>query len=127
MEDTIPRDAFTDRLELLEGSAQITSRARRRTLAFVETAEAVFGVGLGEGNAAMLVTHLAIALTRSERGTPLTEPAPAGLVAEVDAHERERAFVKEQLDAAGRELGVMLPSSEYVFVAAHLCTITEPA
>ena len=45
----------------------------------------------------------------------------------IDAHERERAFVKERLDAAGRELGVMLPSSEYVFVAAHLCAITEPA
>jgi hypothetical protein len=113
-------------LELLEGSAQITSRARRWTLEFVEAVEAEFGVELGEHNASMLVTHLAIALTRSERGTPLAESAPAGLVAEVDARERERAFVKERLDAAGQELGVLLPSSEYVFVAAHLCTITEP-
>ena len=127
MEATIPRDAFTDRLELLEGSAQITSRARRFTLGFVDAAEATFGVEFSESNAAMLVTHLAIALTRSERGTPLVEPAPAGLVAEVDAHARERAFVKERLDAAGRELGVMLPGSEYVFVAAHLCTATVPA
>jgi hypothetical protein len=122
----IPREAFTARLDLLERSDQVTPSARQLTLDFVDAAEAQFGVELDEENAAMLVTHLAVALTRTELGAPATGPPPAGLASEIRMHERERAFVHERLDAAGRALGAPLPEAEEVFITAHLCTVVVP-
>jgi len=118
--------AFTERLDLLEGSDQVSPRARELTLDFVEVAEGAFGVELDEDNGAMLVTHLAVALTRSERRSPLGEAPPAGLVAEIQGHPADREFVRAWLMAAGDALGAVLPEAEEVFVTAHLCTVTVP-
>ena len=122
----IPRDAFTSRLDLLEGSGQVSAVARQQTLDFVDAVEATFDVPLDEANGAMLVTHLAMALTRSERHEPLSEEPPAVIVAEAQANEAELRFVRERLDVYGAVLGETLPESEYLFVAAHVCTVTLP-
>ena len=42
----------------------------------------------------MLVTHLAMALTRSERGSPLGEEPPPVIVAEAQANPVELGFVR---------------------------------
>jgi hypothetical protein len=122
----IPRDDFTPRLDLLQDSDQVSTAARRQTLGLVGAIEATFGVQLVEENGAMLVTHLAMALTRSERGSPLGEEPPAVVVAEALANPVELAFVREHLAAAAAALGVTLPESEYLFVTAHVCTVTMP-
>ena len=75
----------------------------------------------------MLVTHLAMALTRSQRGAAPAGAPPAALVDEVRAHEPEVAFVRSRLDGYAAALGVALPEAEHVFVAAHLCSVTLPA
>ena len=48
------------------------------------------------------------------------------IVAEAQANPVELAFVRERLAAYGAALGVALPESEYVFVTAHVCTVTMP-
>jgi hypothetical protein len=83
-------------------------------------------VALDEDNGAMLVTHLAMALTRSERGEPLLEEPPAVIVAEAEANPVELAFVRDRLATFGAVLGEALPESEVVFMTAHLCTVTLP-
>jgi hypothetical protein len=90
----------------------------------VTAAEAAFGVVIDEQNGAMLVTHLVMALARSERGAPLTDQPPAAVADEVATHTAQQRFVRERLDAYAVELGVALPDAEYVFVAAHLCALT---
>ena len=122
----IPRDPFTPRLDLLEDSGQVSPVARQQTLDFVDAIEATFAVPLDEENGAMLVTHLAMALTRSERRAPLDEEPPAVIVGEAHANPIELAFVRERLDTYGAVLGEALPESEYVFMTAHLCTVTQP-
>jgi hypothetical protein len=122
----IPGDVFTPRLDLLEDSGQVTQVARAQTLDFVDAVESTFDVTLDEENGAMLVTHLAMALTRSERRAPLDEEPPAVIVDEARANVTELAFVREKLDAYGAVLGEPLPASEYVFMTAHLCTVTHP-
>ena len=72
----ISRDAFTARLDLLEDSGQVSAAARQQTLDFIDAVEAAFAVGLDEENGAMLVTHLAMALTRTERRAPLLGDPP---------------------------------------------------
>jgi PRD domain len=74
----------------------------------------------------MLVTHLAMALTRTERGAPLLEDPPAVIVSEAHANPAELTFVRDRLDAYGAVLGEALPESELVFMTAHLCTVTLP-
>ena len=74
----------------------------------------------------MLVTHLAMALTRTERGAPLLEEPPAVIVTAAQANPAELAFVRKRLDAYGAVLGEALPESELVFMTAHLCTVTLP-
>jgi hypothetical protein len=117
---------FTPRLDLLEDSGQISPVARQQTLDFVDAVESSFSVTLDEENGAMLVTHLAMALTRSERRAPLLEEPPAVIVEEARANPTELGFVREKLDACGAVLGEELPESEYVFMTAHLCTVTVP-
>jgi hypothetical protein len=114
----MPGSAFTQRLDLLEDSGQISASARAATLRFVAAAEDAFGVAIDEANGAMLVTHLAMAVTRTERGEPLDAAPPAALVDEVAAHQAELAFVRSQLAGLG------LPESEEIFMAAHVCTLT---
>jgi hypothetical protein len=84
----------------------------------VDAAEETFGVAIDEENGAMLVTHLAMAITRSERGEPLDEAPPQLLVDEVAAHPAELDFVRSRLAGLG------LPGSEEIFMAAHVCTLT---
>ena len=122
----IPRDAFSPRLDLLEDSGQVSAVARQQTLDFVDAVEAMFAVTLDEENGAMLVTHLAMALARSERREPLLEEPPAVVVEEARANPTELGFVRERLDAYGAVLGEALPESECVFMTAHLCTVTLP-
>lgn len=74
----------------------------------------------------MLVTHLAMALTRTDRRAPLLEEPPAVIVSEAHVNPAELRFVRERLDAYGAVLGEALPESELVFVTAHLCTVTQP-
>jgi hypothetical protein len=122
----IPGDVFTPRLDLLEDSGQVSQVARQQALDFVDAVESTFDVALDEENGAMLITHLAMALTRSERREPLDEEPPAVIVDEARANVTELAFVREKLDAYGAVLGEPLPESEYVFMTAHLCTVTLP-
>jgi hypothetical protein len=122
----IPRDAFSARLDLLEDSGQVSQVARQQTLDFVDAVEFAFDVDVNEENGAMLVTHLAMALTRTERREPLPEEPPAVIVEEARANPAQLGFVRERLDAYGAVLGEALPESEYVFVTAHVCTVTLP-
>jgi hypothetical protein len=120
----LPQAAFSDRLDLLEESGQVSPAARTAALGFVEEAERAFAVALDEANGAMLVTHLAMALTRAERGEEHPGDPPAAVVDEVRLHETEWRFVAERLAACADAIGAPLPDAEQAFVTAHLCAVT---
>jgi hypothetical protein len=116
--------AFTARLDLLEGSGQVSPTARTATLGVVAAAERAFGVALSEDNGALLVTHLAMALTRAERGEEHPGDPPQAVVDEVRAREAEWRFVADQLAACAAAVGAPIPDAEQVFLTAHLCVVT---
>jgi transcriptional regulatory protein LevR len=120
----MPRSDFTPRLALLEEAAQISSSARRLTGDFVDAFEARFELALGEANGAMLVTHVAMALTRVERGDSLEEP-PRVVRDEVAERRTEYEWVEQELGASYRTLGVAVPSSEVVYVVAHVVSVLQ--
>ena len=75
---------FDRRLDLLETSGQVSPQARRLTIELVEGVEREFRLRLDEDNGAMLVTHLAMSLTRLEHGLVATE-VPALVREEIGA------------------------------------------
>jgi hypothetical protein len=116
--------AFTARLDLLEGSGQVSPAARAATLGVVAAAERAFAVELSEDNGALLVTHLAMALTRAERGEEHPGEPPPEVVDEVRRREVEWRFVADQLASCAVAVRAPIPDAEQVFVTAHLCAVT---
>jgi hypothetical protein len=115
---------FDRRLDLLETSGQVSPQARRLTIELVEGVEREFRLRLDEDNGAMLVTHLAMSLTRLEHGLVATE-VPALVREEIGAHDRELVFMRSALAACGDALGRPIPQAEVLFMTAHLCVVLQ--
>ncbi len=116
--------AFDRRLDLLEASGQVSPRARQLTLELVEQIERAFGLNLDEANGAMLVTHLAMSLSRLEGGAVAIETPPP-VREEIEGRNQELTFVRSALAACGDALGRPIPEAEVLYMTAHLCAVLE--
>ncbi|MFH5823532.1 PRD domain-containing protein [Georgenia sp. AZ-5] len=114
--------AFTARLDLLEGAGQITSPARRLTEDVVDDIEREFELELDEEHGAQLVTHLAMALGRLDRGEPVTTTVSV-VTDELAGCPRENEFAHRVLGRCGERLGRAVPDSEIAYLALHLCAL----
>lgn len=120
-----PRDGtaipLAERLEFLAGAGVITATARLLTSETIARLVERLG-GLDAEDGAPLVTHIAMALTRVERGEPEAE-LPAVVEAEIRDRVEDRAFA-ESLAARWREvLRRPIPDSEVQYVVVHLATL----
>ena len=117
----MPADAFSQRLDLLEASDQLSPETRHRVETLVGRIEAELGVELSEERGAMFVTHVAIAWEKLSRGTALPS-APQNLIDEVAPYTRERSFLQEAFhEIAGP--GEQLPPDELAFWTVHLAAV----
>jgi transcriptional regulatory protein LevR len=121
--DTGDRPRLGDRLDLLERANQVTPLARALTDEAIARIEREFEVVLDEANAAQLVTHLAVALSRLDRDEALTE-TPAVVGDELAEYPRELAFVRELLADLGTQVGRRVPDAEVSYLTLHLCALT---
>jgi transcriptional regulatory protein LevR len=125
--DTAPtdvREAFRERLDLLEGSGTASTLARKLAeTALLEVTEE-FPLELTEENAAPFVTHLVIALTRLQRGES-EAPASDAVEAEIASRDRERAVIGRIMHSFENELGRTVPESEISYITVHLCALLE--
>jgi transcriptional regulatory protein LevR len=112
-----------DRLDLLERTEEVTSLARELTDVAIQRIEGGFGVVLDEHNAGQLVTHLAVALSRLDRGEPLTTTL-AVVDDELREHERQHRFARDLLGDLGARLGRPVPDAEVSYLTLHLCALT---
>lgn len=131
--DTAPTDhdtkgvaaEFTERLDMLEESGQLTSLARWLTENALGRIVGELGVQLGEDNAAQFVTHLAIALDRLQRGEAI-EPS-AVVTDEVSEHPREREVMRRVMDECEEVLDRVVPDAEVDYMTVHLAAlVTDP-
>lgn len=121
----MPAYAFTQRLDLLETSSQLSPETRRRVELLVERSEAEFNIVLVEENGAMLVTHVSIAWEKLRRGEMLP-PAPESLFDEVEEYVGERDFLQNSFnELSGAE--EHLPPDELAFWTAHLVAVRASA
>ena len=123
-DETTGVDAFADRLSLLEDSGQVTGVARGLTEDLIGRIERGFDVRLDEANGAQLVTHVAMALSRVQRGDVETEVS-AVVEDEIAACDRERAFIDEIVKDWTSRLGREIPQAEVLYVVIHLCALAQ--
>ena len=96
-------DEFRERLDMLEESEQVTNLARRLTEMSVAQLSDELQLTLTEDNAAPFVTHLAIALTRINRGDP----------------------VNRVMRDCSRLLQREISTSEISYMTVHLCVMVD--
>lgn len=115
---------FADRLDMLEESGQVSKLARRLTeLALVDLAVDL-GLRFTEDDSAQFVTHLAIALTRINRGDA---PVEISAVAEEEIADRvrEREAVSRVMRDCARVLERTVPEPEVSYMTLHLSGIVD--
>ncbi|MFJ5560762.1 PRD domain-containing protein [Streptomyces sp. NPDC093250] len=126
---TSPRTAqiaaeFAERLDMLEEAGQVTPLARRLTEFTVAELADELDVAFTEDNAAPFVTHLAVALTRLNRGEPGIEPSSV-VDDEIRGRLRERDAVQRVMTECEKLLDRQIPDSEVAYMTVHLCAIAD--
>jgi transcriptional antiterminator len=115
---------FATRMDLLESSGQVTAQARLLTEDVIAQIEQEFAVRLDEQSGSQLVTHLAMALSRLDRGDPQPRALPS-VAAELAQYPREREFSRRVLGECGQRLGRPVPEGEIDYLAMHLCVMSS--
>jgi transcriptional regulatory protein LevR len=117
-------DAFRERLDMLEESEQVTNLARRLTEMSLAQLSDELQLTLTEDNAAAFVTHLAIALTRINRGDPEIEVSAVAEEEIADRHRERQAVIRVMRDCS-RLLQREIPSNEISYMTVHLCVMVD--
>lgn len=115
---------FAERLDLLEEAQQITPLARRLTEFMVAELATEFQLALEDGSGGPMVTHIAMALTRLNRGERAA-PFSATLEKELQGRGAERAAVTRLMQEAARVLGQEVPDTEISYMTLHLSALVE--
>jgi transcriptional regulatory protein LevR len=115
-------DVFAERLDLLQESGQITQLARRLTEFMVAELATEFALALDDESGAPMVTHIAMALTRLNRG----EEPPAlskALERELEGKVVERTAITRLMEDAAHALGREVPETEISYMTLHLAAL----
>lgn len=118
------RAEFAERFDLLEEAGQVTRLARLLTEYVLTQIAENLGVELTEENAAPFVTHVAIALTRLNRGDQVVAHS-AVVEDEIEDRVRETELVVSLLTECEEFLGRPVPRAEAAYVTVHLCAIVD--
>lgn len=115
---------FGERFDMLEVSNQITPLARRLCGLVLAQVSEQLDVEFTESNAAPLVTHLAMALTRLNRGEAGIEWSEA-VEEGIQGRDRERAVMDRAMRECGRVLDRAIPPAEVSYMTVHLISIMD--
>lgn len=105
------------RLDILKEAGEIDSDIKDAVVDFATGFEKKYEVALTEENASMLITHLAMALSRIRKGDSVDEMDELALneVKQYDVYQELDVFYKVLED----KLKVAIPESEQGFIALH--------
>lgn len=111
------------RLKLLEEAGEIDSDISKAVTNFVKDVEKKFSIEISEDNGAMLVSHLAMALSRIRKGEEVE-----GIDEEAFKEVRDRAAYNELgifYKTLEEQLNISIPDSEKDYIALHVCTLID--
>ena len=115
---------LAERLDLLEQTGVIGAPVRRAVERAASNLRGRLGRSLDSSTGQMLMTHLAMALTRAASGEAIEE-SPAELDEELEEFSAELTLARAVLGDAAEPLGLTLPEAEVQFVAAYLVALRQ--
>lgn len=116
-------DMLYMRLDLLEGAGEIDSSIKESVVNFVKTIEDKYFIKVTEENGSMLVTHLAMALSRIKKGKKI-ESINEELFEEVRKTKMYNEL-PEYYKKIEDELNIIIPKEEKDYIALHVCTLID--
>ena len=116
-------DMLYMRLDLLEEAGEIDSSTKESVANFVKAIENKYFIKVTEENGSMLVTHLAMALSRIKKGKKI-ESINEELFEEV---RKTKTYNKlpEHYKKIEDELNIIIPKEEKDYIALHVCTLID--
>lgn len=110
-----------ERLDILEGAGQIDKNTVGAIDDFVKILEDRFAIEITDENGSMLVTHLAMALSRIQAGEEIT-PLDDFLLDELRASPayKEIPSLIEELE---KQVDLEIPKAEYGYIGLHLANL----
>jgi len=115
---------LTERLNILLESGQITELVYNKLLKMIKAFPIKFGIELTEENGAMMITHIAQAIMRVEKGEKINEPDP--LIIEQLKNEGQYMKMSDIYDKTCLLLEMDFPAYEKWFVLVHLGKLIHP-
>lgn len=114
-------DLLKQRLDILEASDVISPQVRDAVLDFAQEFEKEYSLVLTEKNASMLITHLAMALTRIRNGEKVNEIDKFVL----DEAKQNKLYneLPKFYKRLEEKLNIKIPDSEKGYIAVHACAI----
>ena len=110
-----------ERLDILKEAGEISEEIGDTVTEFVQSFEQKYSLTMTEDNAAMLITHLAMALARIKKGEEINE------IDEQIMDEIRQSNIYGELPGFYRtiedRLQIELPDSEKGYIALHACAI----
>ncbi|WP_130805844.1 PRD domain-containing protein [Senegalia massiliensis] len=114
-------DLLKQRLELLEQASEIDSDIKNTVIEFADKFEKKYSLEMTEDNSSMLITHLAMALSRIKKGE-IVEAMDSLALDEIKQCKIYNDLPEFYNDIEER-LNIILPQSEKDFIALHACTL----
>lgn len=106
------------RLDLLEKTGQINKNTVKALENFVKVIEDRLNIEITEDNGSMFITHIALAISRIEKGEEIA-PLDDLLLAELKASPNYES-IPSLIEELEKELDINIPESEYGYIGLHL-------
>ncbi|WDV44391.1 PRD domain-containing protein [Clostridiaceae bacterium M8S5] len=113
--------ALIERLNILQIAGETTEDITEAIKDFSQKFKEIFKIELVEANSSMLITHLAMALARVQKGEPINEVDK--MVSDEVRNNEHFEQLKELFELLEDKLKLILPESEKDYIALHACTI----
>jgi transcriptional regulatory protein LevR len=114
-------NTLKERLIILRQAGQIDNKIIDTVTEFMKIVENELNIKLNEGNASMLVIHMAMTLSRIQKGEEII-PLDDSLLEELKSlaiYKRIQLLIIK----ADKELQIGIPQSEFGYIALHLCNL----
>ena len=111
------------RLELLESSNTINTETKKSLERVIEIFKNKYSIELVEENGSMMITHLAMAITRIKQGEPVKKISEDVYEEILESEYFEKSkVIYEDLQSV---IDVVLPEDEKKYMVVNVCVILE--
>ncbi len=112
-----------DRLDILKVAGSIDDETYEKVISVIEKVLTNWEIELTEENGAMLITHLATALTRIKKGDSVN-PLDESILSELKEYEKY-SLAEEIYEDVILDENLVISENEKQYIMMHLCSLLQ--